>query len=319
MKYLVFILLSIVLFTSCKKYENDEFISTFSPLKRLTASSEENIYWVLEGVKDAEGVELFVPSNLYNLRFETSGQLFFQWAPYIMESYSYVPSEIYRSSDEWSFNTNKEKLIFFGNEYDILKLTVNDLELKSSSDLIYTFKKKAISSISNMDNVVSTVPLMGIFSNSSNNYKLVWSNSMNSQGGVSLQAQASLNGSTNTGPVPCSIQSSSLLGNAYVSDNPNTTSSSCTFSRFFENKGHVSFFFRKSNGGVYADEWPQVKVNGIIVQYEYDATAFDSDPNWGWYKLIVPVNVTGTVGIQVIGGPKVANGIDEIRQWEIIE
>lgn len=319
MKSFAIILFSVLFLTACKKYENDEFISTYSPLKRLTASSDENIYWVLVGYIDEVGNEVAVPSNLYNLRFEASGQLYLQWAPYLLDNYSYVPAERYSSDSEWSFKSNKEKLIFFDEEHDILKLTVTDLELKNRLGAIYTFKKQPIVSINNMEDAVSPIPLLGVIPISTEYHKLVWSNSLNSQSGINLAAQASINGTTNTGPVSCSVQSSTLFGTAYISATTNTTSATCTFSRYFNKPGFLTFFFRKSNGSNFSNDWPQIKVNGFSVEYAYESTPYDNDPNYGWYKAIVPVNITGNISFQITGTQNVANGIDEIRQWEKID
>jgi len=316
MKYLALLLFSLLFFSSCKKYEDDDFISTYSPLERLTASSGQNVYWVLVGYTDEVGNDVAVPPNLYNLRFGGSGQLYLQWAPYL-KNYTYVPSESYSSNSEWSFDDNKDKLIFFGVEHNILKLSVTELVLKNSLGAIYTFKKQPTALINNMEDAVSPIPFLGVIPiNTIEYHKLVWSNSLNSQSGITLEAQAAIAWTTDTEPVLCSVQSSTLLGTAYVSDNPNTVSAKCTFSRYFAHYGYLTFFFRKSNGGMYFNEWPQIMVNDVTTEYFYDSTPYDDNPNWGWYKAIVPVNLTGNISFQITGTYKVANGIDEIRQWE---
>jgi len=306
MKKIAFIPLIILFFIGCKKYENDEFLSTYSPKKRLTSSSAENIYWTLVGHTDEAGQETVLPQNMYNLRFETDGQVILHWAPYLQFDGTFR-GEVFKDG-LWSFNSNKDKLNLFGVDLEIIKLTVTELELNTSSGAVYYFTKQPLKPINNMENVVNQIPipLLGLVSDPSIYCKLVWSNSLNSASGVSFSAQDYFGSS-----VDCSISPTepALLGNAYVSDDLGAIGS-ISFTRDFENNGYISMFIRllKGNTGLY----PEIFVNGMSVVYQFEETA----PYWS--RVEFPVNVTGTVTIQIEGtGPgHGVDGIDEIRQWE---
>jgi hypothetical protein len=310
MKKNAFIPLIILLFIGCKKYENDKFLSTYSPEMRLTSSSEENIYWTLVGHTDEAGQETVLPENMYNLRFETDGQVILHWAPYLNIDYTFR-GEVFRDGS-WSFNSNKDKLNLFGVDLEIIKLTVTKLELKTSSGAVYYFTKQPLTPINNMENVVNQIPipLLGIVSDPSIYCKLVWSNSLNSASGVSFSAELSLNGDS----VDCSISPyDALLGNAYITDEKGAVGT-ISFTRDFENNGYISMFIRGLKGGT--GLYPEIFVNGMSVGYQFEEMVGGS---W-WSRVEFPVNVTGTVIIQIEGiGPGYGvNGIDEIRQWEKI-
>lgn len=330
MKYISFTLLGALLLYlfSCKKYEEDPFISTYSPEKRLVTSSANNVCWVLKSYTTQEGQVIEYPDNLFALKFFDNGIFDIVFAPYLSQTslvpndWTYYFAEILKT-EEWSLEDNKKSINLLGKK-EIIKLTVSELKLKNNLNGVYSFEKKALSRITSMDFSdfdISQVPIFGLFDSSEELLCLKNSKSFNSSSellNINLIAYA---GSTISGftPVNCGIglPQEPFLGQALHSETPITSSAECTMSFTFNNPGYVSFFFRKSRGTSAAaiSYFPTFYVNGIAVQAAVNETPH-SGVNNIWHFVKIPITSTGNVTIKMEGGNRSGNAIDEIRQWE---
>jgi hypothetical protein len=194
---------------SCKKYKNDKFISAHSPEARLTKG--ESAVWMCTAFQTYDSSKRNLPNNHFGISFSESTVGFSDLG------------KLYEISNiqKWELKNDKETLSFFG-EREILKLTMNELELKDSLGNIYYFEKKNKESISKIDQGILNVPLFGVFPELC---KLVAYNSCENSNSITT-----LNGENIEG----------VLGNGIVGSN-----STYTFSRFFNKPGYVTFWYKE--------------------------------------------------------------------------
>jgi hypothetical protein len=326
------ILIVCSIWTSCTKYEDDPFISTYTSEKRLVLSSAGNIYWVLKSYTTSDGQFIEYPDNLFALKFFDNGTVDVVFAPFLSKNdlvpddKSYIFSEILNSG-EWFLENNKKTLNVFGKK-EIQKLTMTELKLKNESNGVYFFEKKVLKRMTSIDFQYfefTKVPLFGLFKNNNKLLRLTKSNPLNYPNGINMVAFGNVGGTTNVEQVNCGISTSAsqhfepLLGTAFVSDHPFTLSSECSFSTNFANPGYITFFFRKSAGtsDLAISYFPSFFVNDVAVSVNIAPTPH-SGINWRWHFVIIPISTIGNVTIKMIGEKRSGNGIDEIRQWEVI-
>jgi hypothetical protein len=293
-KHAVLILIILSTVVGCKKYENDPFISTFTPESRLTKG--DSCMWECTGYMNDKGEISSVPANHYGLIFNSDGMTvrFFNHLKSFQEpvNYStfegrmqYFSCEVLNTGN-WNFEESKNYLECFG-RYKILSLTMNKLEIQNEKGAIYFFEKKRLSSSPTFDPSILNIPLMGVF------------------------------------PETCSIFSYNSCENGSNWFTSLPVNSNFSFNKFFNKKGYITLYFQKSiinnNLGLLDNQMPIFKLNGQEAIYEISENGLGdiSNPNKIWHVATIKVTTTGnqTLEIKTVGSH--LTSIDEIKYWEI--
>jgi hypothetical protein len=295
MKKLTFLVLIGLFLLGCKKYENDPFFSTYSPEARLTKG--DNCVWTCVKYSPINGTAKDIPAFHYSLSlnddktgiagFSDLGDLF----------------EI-SNSQEWSLGNSKETLDFFGN-YQINRLTMNQLELKDSYGNIYSFEKRKKQAITALDQEIINFPMFGIFPEVASIVEFESGEYGSISGYVGTTPMSSISGIMGKGEGCSGFEVNATF----------------TFGRYFSKPGYITFWMRSYNGA------PKIKLNGQqITDYAIVSAARQEvgGAYYDWYNVAIKVstgnqtiNITNYIGS---GGPWDKNGIsgiDEIRYWEI--
>ena len=307
MRYEIFFIFFLSLL-GCKKYPNDNFLSTYSPGSRLAIG--DSCVWTCTKYISANGAASIVPNFHFTLSFDKySGSLsnsgpegyanFCHLGDLYLANKDKKYTEI-TNTQEWSLIEKKEYLNFYGNR-EILKLSMNQLELKDSIGNIYYFEKKRFEPLASFDSRILNIPMFGIFPELCS---IVDYNSCES-GGISTNVTLSpING---------------ILGNGIGTEQYNTNAS-FSFGRYFSKQGYITFWIHTHYCA------PKIKLNGQLItdyQSEYCTKPNDEFGTW-WSQIKVKINSPGNQIINITNEgvtPTSSNcgilGIDEIRYWEI--
>lgn len=286
-KNIAFILVSLIVLSSCKKYKEDSFISTFSPEQRLTNSS--NI-WTLQKFSSTLMSEKAIAENNFNLFFDKD---------------SLVISSLnndYVGGLDWTFESNEKYIsLSDGRKFEILQLEVDKLKLKNEKGEIYSFKKKRNQDYQFVsDESIIDVPLFGL-SNPSSVLKFKGANHCD-QNNISVF----VNGSISNNPLV-----TGLFGNAFGFTGT-LNSINLNFSKYFSKPGQLTFYYR-------GEQWSScnlvVKINGVQI----NTSNLYSDSN-GWQLAKIDVPLTGNLNFSIQStkspGINTIKAIDEIKFWE---
>ncbi len=273
----------------CKKYQNDPFISTYSPEGRLTKG--DGCVWTCVKYSPKNGAAKDIPAFHYSLSFkdDKSGIAGFS-----------VLGTIYEILDtnNWSFSDGKNTLAFFG-EYQIKKLTMRELELKDSNGNVYLFEKIKNEAISKLDEGIMNVPMFGIFPEICSVVQIESCENGGISAYVGTTPMSSIEGIFGKG-----------IGEGWTSSN-----ATFTFGRYFSKPGYISFWMRGYSGStvIKLNDQPITDYKIVTIsQQQSDFGGFNE-----WYNLVVKVS-SGNQNIKItsyIGNSTV--GIDEIRYWEV--
>ena len=282
----------------CKKYQNDPFLSTYSPEARLTKG--DSCVWTCVKYSLHNGVVMNVPAYHYSLSLTNDYRGTIGFA-------DLGPSFEISNSKDWSLANDKETFKFFS-DFQINKLTMNQLELKDTYNNVYFFEKRKKRAISSLDNEILNVPMFGLFDET---VKLTGFNSCENQGG-DVEAWNSSTGQ-DLGKIK------GFLGNGLGFDSdwdygPKFNNFSIT--KNFENSGYITFWVE-----LYGSKIPPIKLNGQeITNYTIIS---ESSP---YMQISVKVSsgnqnifITTYVGSGNFWYDRRAlTVIDEVRYWEIV-
>lgn len=314
-KFIFLIAISVVL--GCKKYEDDDFISTYTPEKRLWVTSNENVYWSLTIYENTQkNLKFYLPSDLYNLRFWRNGTLELFYATNIYGNDNGVQSaEIYNRSF-WSLIDNKSKITMFDQTFKIKQLEVDRLNIESEGGERFFFTKSPASSFRSANNMVNEVPLPYLFSDDLGRYKLIYSNPLDTNPGISAIFTREVYGGFED--VPFEIGPGNI-GSALVYDKNLNYSLERAVKIIFNinwiNKpGYISFDLRRG-GGTF-----NIKLNDVNVEPEIlNCNGCKSD----WQKYLIKINEAGPLNVKIetdtVKQWTGCSGIDELRVWELVE
>ncbi len=293
--------LIVVPLPGCKKYSNDPFFSTYSPEARLTKG--DGCVWTCVKYFSASGIASDVPPFHYSLSLnkDKSGIVGFSWGN-LAQSIDTL-FEISKSQ-EWALNNSKEKLSFFG-DYNIKKLTMNQLELVDAFGNIYLFEKRKTQVISSLNEGIKNIPLFGLFDET---VILKDFNSCEFLGNVQA-----FDGSAPLGLVE-GIFGNGIGGNGgSVGTIKNYTFS---FTHYFEKPGYITIWILNYGIG------PTVKVNGTALS-SIDYLVGGSSPGQGlsWCNIKIRIDSPGNKTVSISKNTATQSGavqaIDEIRYWQI--
>jgi hypothetical protein len=296
MKKILILLFIGFYFVGCKKYENDPFISTYSPEARLTKG--DSCVWTCVKYKNNNGIISNVPAFHYSLSLnknKTGSTGFLDLGNFFEISNSQI----------WSLVNNKKTFNFFGN-FQINKLTINELELKDNFNNLYYFEKRKKQAITYLDKGILNIPIYGIFSET---VKLV-----EFESGEFGEIDGKIGGTPMT-----SITGIVGKGEGTSGFEINAT---YNFGRNFSKPGYITFWMRN-----YSLK-PIIKINGQVINNYTTLMSVDQEIDEWNHKYWEQVLIKVTSGIKMInisnfetsGGVKSGiNGLDEIRYWEIIE
>jgi hypothetical protein len=296
MKKMTFLVLIGLFVLGCKKYENDPFISTYSPEARLIKG--DSCVWTCVQYLANNGAARDIPAFHYSLSFKDDKSAIAGFAD--LGTFFEISD-----SNEWTLGNRKETLSFFG-DYEIKKLTMRELELKDSNGNIYLFEKRKKEAISELDEGIMNFPMFGLF-NEIVELKDYYSCQFPGQ----VQAwNSSTNANLNT--------MEGVLGNGIGgagSTFGEVKNYKYSFSRNFEKSGYITFWIE-----IY-DSSPIIKINGSeINDFEYMI-----GPKLGqsrnWCSIKININSPGNKTILLEGGNvggdyKAVLTIDEICFWE---
>jgi hypothetical protein len=294
MKKLTFLVFTGLFLLGCKKYENDPFISTYSSEARLTKG--DNCVWTCVKYLPNNGTAKDISAFHYSLSLkgDNTGVVGFSdlGAQY----------EITQSK-EWSLNSNKEKLTFFG-EHEIKKLTMNKLELIDEFGNVYHFEKRKKQAVSAFDQGIINIPLFGLFDET---VRLTGVNSCDFQGAVQA-----FYGNTSLGTVD------GIFGNG-IGGNGGTVgvikNYTYSFSYYFQKSGYITLWIKSYGIG------PVVKLNGSVTNFIYLSGSAGPGQASSWCHIKIKIDSPGNKTISIIGNTSSPAGavqaIDEIRYWEI--
>ena len=151
MKKVIYLILIIVGFVSCKKYEDDPFYSTYTVKSRLTAGQGSKNEWNLVKYISFDGSEVYVPENTYYMYFLVDPNT-------IKFMKGYVDNTL-----NFEFGSSKKSLEFEdGTSYRIKKLTINKLDLVDLDGNKYYFELKPLLDVNSLEQ--NSQPLFKLFS-----------------------------------------------------------------------------------------------------------------------------------------------------------
>ena len=320
----VFVVISSILFSNCRKYPNDSFFSTFSANSRLTRG--ESLIWNCIGYKDKDGVCFSIPLNHFALKFGNKEVQvhFLTLAIEILAAANNQTStngnimfaEI-SDSTTWTFEDNKKFLNCFG-KWRILSLTINKLEIENEKGEVYYFSKRPPSIVEKIDSSIVSIPLFGLFDETS---KIFYYNTCENSSTISAYNNGNPMSSTK-----------GVLGNGRVKFGNNANIS---FNQYFSKRGYITFYILKKK---YApNELPTFLLNNQSLNpkissfgIEGNAATFvppsiyltdNTAQHFEWFYVEIPINEVGNNTVQILGngGLEYTSGIDEIRFWEICQ
>ncbi len=289
----------------CKKYAKDPFFSTYSPEARLTKG--DDCLWTCYYFEYPDGNKVQVPEYHFNLVFKgkygypSSFNAVIGFSNIALKETKLgldivstdVPFEL-STNTIWSLKNSKKTLSLI-NDFEILRLTMNEMEIKDEKGNVYGFKKVKSKQLSAISSGIKNIPLFGIWPQLS---EIVEFNSCEHFDDINATI-----GSTSMATIP------GLSGNGVGYSGINTNAV-FNFSHGYSKSGYITFWLRNYTGN------PIIKLNGQQVVY---SVINSSKPNTylesgEWYEVAITVNSPGVKTVSVTGG---VNGIDEIRYWEI--
>jgi hypothetical protein len=287
------ILLILIILVSCKKYKEDNFISTYTPEKRLINTSS-NI-WTLENFKDSDGNDNSITDANFTLHFSEDSVT--------VSTLNFEQTNL----NKWNFESSKKNLVLNDEmKFEILKLEVDRMKLKNEKGEVYSFKKILQDNTALLaDNSILNIPLFGLKDNSTL-LKLFDINHCEEKNMI-----VTINGNNSSNPIV-----NGLFGNAIGFDNANALNSiKFNFTKFYSKPGEFTFYYEK-------DDWTYynivVKINGVQTDYTEDLFV-DSGENkgWGLVKVIVPNSGSKNISIESSfnGSKYPITAIDELKFW----
>jgi uncharacterized protein (TIGR02145 family) len=151
MKKVIYLILIIVGFVSCKKYEDDSFYSTYTVKSRLTAGQGEKNEWNLVKYISFDGSEVYVPENTYYMYFLVDPN-----------TIKFMNGSVDNTLN-FEFGSSKKSLEFEdGTSYRIKKLTINKLDLVDLDGNKYYFELKPVLHVNSLEQ--NSQPLFKLFS-----------------------------------------------------------------------------------------------------------------------------------------------------------
>lgn len=320
----VFIVITSILLSNCKKYPNDSFFSTFSAKARLT-NGERDI-WNCIGFRDKDGVCFSIPPNHFALIFGNK-EVQVHFLTLAIEIIATPGSSASTTGNimfgeisdttTWTFEDNKKFLNFFG-KWRILSLTLNKLEIENEKGEVYYFSQKPPSIVEKIDSSIVSIPLFGLFDETSKIFNL---NTCENSNTISAY---------NNGNPMSSTQG--VLGNGSVKFGNNANIS---FNQYFSKRGYITFYILKKINA--PNELPAFLLNNQSINpkissfgIEGNAATFvppsiyltdNTARHFEWYYVEIPINEVGNNTVQILGngGVEYTSGIDEIRFWEICQ
>jgi len=305
------ILLTLFLFPSCKKYEGDKYISTYTVKQRLICTEPE-IIWALRSIT-VDNKEDLIFSDAYNF-YLSEYKITFSITPLFKDGNGEIISESSFEHD-WSLKENKSVLSISGVEdFKILKLTVNELELLSSKNELFKFKKKKIEFPNEFYSGFIDKIFYGLFKNKVKLSNLKYCEVTNDVLSHNCESINVVNG---------------YLGKAIAIKNTSQleTPRTLTISNLLDDKGYVTF------------RWSSYPSNSPdpIVTFDDNTTAlcerqvsFSVEPGWNswtdkiWhvYRIYVPNGNISKITISNTDAPLGNAGttmIDEIKFFDVID
>lgn len=298
MKSTFIILISILVITSCKKYSEDSFISSYTPEGRIK-NTTSNV-WSLNKYFDEFGNEKNIDSFNLKLNFNAD-------SVYI-SSLNDEFSSVYK----WEFESKKKFLEInsFWN-FEILQLEVDKMKLKNEKGQLFIFNKvKKEEFVYLSDESFLNIPSFGLLAGENKSLKLIGINQCE-ENNINVVANGSLNSALVTG----------LFGNGFgFNGAPNTMD--YNFSKFFSKEGYITFYTKMN---AYTNYNLSIKINGIQTSFdEVNEITLENNVIWRLIRVRVP---SGNVNVNLIsnklnssGGTVTSyaiNAIDEIKFWEI--
>ena len=151
MKKVIYLILIIVGFVSCKKYEDDPFYSTYTVKSRLTAGQGAKNEWNLVKYISFDGSEVYVPENTYYMYFLVDPN-----------TIKFMNGSVDNTLN-FEFGSSKKSLEFEdGTSYRIKKLTINKLDLVDLDGNKYYFELKPLLDVNSLEQ--NSQPLFKLFS-----------------------------------------------------------------------------------------------------------------------------------------------------------
>ena len=277
----------------CEKYENDPFLSTYSPEARLTKG--DSCVWTCVKYSPSNGVVMNVPAYHYSLSLtnDYKGTIGFSDLGSLFEI---------SNSKDWSLANDKETFKFFS-DFQINKLTINQLELKDTYNNVYFFEKRKKQAISSLDNEILNVPMFGLFEET---VKLTGFNSCEDQSGDVEAWNSSTNSPLGSleGVYGSGIGGGSSIGQVKYNN--------FSFSHNFQNTGYITMWCENYTN-------PTIQINGVQINDIQVINTF-----FRWHNIKIRINSTGNKTITISGSGnnsdyRYVSGIDEIHFWEIVK
>ena len=307
------ILLTIFLFPSCKKYEGDKYFSTYTAKQRLICAEPE-IIWALRSIK-VDNKEDLIFTDAYNF-YLSEDKITFSITPLFKEGNGKIISETSFEHD-WSLKENKSVLSISGVEdFKILKLTVNELELLSSKNELLRFEKKKIEFPTEFYSGFIDKTFYGLFNNNVTLSNLRYCEVTNDVLSHNCESINTVNG---------------YFGKAIAIENASqlATPRTLTISNLLDGKGFVTFWWSSS-------DYPSISTDPIVT-FDDNTTAlcekqvsFIVEPGWNswtdkyWhvYRIYVPNETISKITISDTDAPFGNAGItmiDEIKFFDVID